>query len=86
MTKFLRALLVVLTFVGAPAFVGGCASEDRHVVRPIEPRPPAQTRPAVPIDEERPWYEKTGEVAVIVVGAIFIIGGIVGGILLATSL
>lgn len=82
MTKLLRALLVVLAFVSAPAIVGGCASERREVVRPMEPRAPAQTRPAVPIDEERPWYEKSGEVAVIIVGAILIIGGIVLPIIL----
>lgn len=86
MAKILQVMLVLLTFVAMPGMVGGCASERREqVVRPVEPRAPAQTRPAIPVEEERPWYENAGEVAVIVVGAIFIIGGIVGGALLASN-
>ena len=52
------------------------------MVRPVDPRPPAQTRIAVPIEDERPWYENAGEIAVIVVGAIVLISGIVAPILL----
>jgi hypothetical protein len=86
MAKILRVMLVLLAVGAMPGVLGGCSSEKRDgVVRPVEPRAPAQTRPAIPVEEERPWYENAGEVAVIVVGAIFIIGGIVGGALLAAN-
>lgn len=86
MANALRVLVVILALVVAPA-VTGCSSNrgQRQVVQPVDPRPPAQTRVAVPIEEERPWYENAGEVAVIVVGAIVIIGGIVLPIILISK-
>ena len=87
MRKILRALLLVAALIGAPAFSTGCSSSEggRQVVRPVDPRPPAQTRLAVPIEDERPWYENAGEVAVIVVGGLVLIGGIVLPILLLSN-
>ena len=86
MVKIVRVLMLVLAVVSSPAFLSGCsANQDRQTVRPIEPRPPAQTRVAVPTDEERPWYENAGEVAVIVVGAIVLIGGIALPIILLSN-
>ena len=88
MSTILRALFITITFIPLLGAASGCASEQRgttSVVRPVEPRAPAQARPAIPVEEERPWYENAGEVAVIIVGAIFIIGGIAGGIILATN-
>jgi hypothetical protein len=86
MVKTLRALLIVVALVAAPA-LEGCSSNrgQRQVVQPVDPRPPAQARVAVPIEEERPWYENAGEVAVIVVGAIVLIGGIVLPIILVSN-
>jgi len=86
MVNTLRVLLMVVALVVAPA-VSGCSSNrgQRQVVQPVEPRAPAQTRVAVPIEDERPWYENAGEVAVIVVGAVVLIGGIVLPILLISK-
>lgn len=85
MVKIVHVLMLVLALVSSPAFLGGCSSQDHQVVRPIEPHAPAQTRVAVPVEDERPWYENAGEVAVIVVGAVVLIGGIALPIILLSK-
>ena len=60
----------------------GCASHQEG----LEPEEPASIeRPAVPLEEEETASSRAGEIAIVVLGVCFLVGGIVAGILLGTK-
>ena len=74
--SLVRLVLCVLLLHAA-----GCASRQEESME----EPAGIERPAVPLEEEETASSRAGEIAIVVLGVCFLVGGIVAGILLGTK-